>query len=118
MVLTIHGIMGDKLPEKTAENVGKEEKCPNCNEKITLGVKKGSGGYADKIQWQGKDGKAHYGWDGHNVSCVILEPKGDSGETGEPPDPNANQPSSEQIKKEAKENQKPVMDQVEWRAGV
>jgi len=102
--------MGEKLPEKIAKNEGVEAPCPACNETVHLGLKK-SEGYPDKYQWWGADNKAHYNWDGHTNTCNILNPKGDSGDPGEPPQP---QPSSAQIKKEAKENQQPVMDEVEW----
>ena len=75
--------MGKKLSDKTAANVGKEENCPSCNEKVVLGVKKAEG-YPDKFQWMGKDGNAHYNWNGQSVTCVILDPKGGSGDDTPP----------------------------------
>jgi len=107
--------MGDKLPEKIAANVGVEAPCPACNETVHLGLKK-SEGYPDKYQWWGVNNKAHYNWDGHTNTCNILNPKGDSGDPGEPPETLkvTKQPPTSQIIKEAKENQQPVMDKVEW----
>jgi len=107
-----------KLPEKKE---GLEDTCPLCDEKIHVGSKK-SEGYPDKLQWWGSNNSAHYNWDGHKNTCNILHPEQGSHD----PQPQGGsttptggagtttQPSPEQIKKEAKENQGPIMQSVEW----
>jgi len=94
-----------KLPEKTIDNVGKEDTCPICNTKVHLGVKKVEG-YADKLQWWNEDNKAHYNWDGHKNTCNIP------GGRDEPPQQPA--PSTEQIKQEVKTVNGPMMANADW----
>lgn len=42
---------------------GAIDTCQTCGTEVICVMKKGSGGYADKLQWQNKTGGAHYNYD-------------------------------------------------------
>ncbi|MCK5600903.1 hypothetical protein KAR91_03480 [Candidatus Pacearchaeota archaeon] len=74
---------------------GAVDKCPSCGEEVYCNMKRGSGGYADKLQWQNKDGSAHYNYDfskpeKERVSCNKSD--GEAPAPAEPAKPEAAKP--------------------------